>query len=273
MQHNENIGNVGGSDFVNCSIFRADNTDSFKANIKKCYENNTFFWVDTIFIVGETVDGAEAQVYDDWKDRLEQCVEIIKSTGMYNYFLGWYMDEPGLCGFSREFISELSKYNHDTYGKRFFVTFAVAEIAPETFGFTNDTPMTREYSEYITDASYDLYWDVNTSLDKYEACNTKLHAAVPDNCRIWYIPWQYALNSMTKDEAQQLESKRIDHTNKMYEFLKAEQNPGGLMCFLFNGSVNVFYGIEEMVSDGKWLDLFALDKQIGKEICSGAFRK
>ena len=200
---------------------------------------------------------------------MADVVQKIKSVGAWNYFLGWYMDEPLLNKFSAQDVYMFTKHNHDTYQKRYFICFAVEAVAPSAYsdGSTRGH-ITKETSKYITDAGYDMYWEYDVWGNKYLTANKEMHSRLADDCNIWYIPWAYASNQSTKTAVNTNEKTYITHLNAMYEFLKREEHPGGLMTFTFEGEKLNFYGIKEMVSEGYWLNLYIRLTKIGKEICS-----
>ena len=177
------------------------------------------------------------------------------------------MDEPLLNRFSVKNIYDFSKYNHDTFGKRYFICFSVEGIVPSEYndGVTNGH-MTKHYSTYITDAAYDMYWDFETYKDKYERINEKMKIELPDACRIWYIPWAYTTADKSMPDVRLMENQLLAHLNGMKEFLDGEKHKGGLMTFCWKGEHLGFYGMKEVTEQGYWQNFFDRFKQIGREI-------
>ncbi len=261
-------------DYVNCALLGPGNQAEFKMELEKSVEEGNYFWVYTTFLQGGVRNGSMTLVMM-WEKHMERIVKQIKEADAYDLFLGWYMDEPLLNKFTPEQVYEVSKYNAETYGKRYFICFAVEGFAPHVYsdGIVKKH-MTREFSTYITDAAYDMYWEYGPNRNTYEKINEALHEAMPEDCRIWYVPWTYVrADNKTAKQADKYELRLIAHLNAMYEFLKAEENPGGLVSFLWQGKGFGYWGVDEMVAEGYWLKLHKRLEEIGTEIVSGALNK
>lgn len=262
---------VEGSDYVNCVILSAYAEDNLPGQIRLAIKNGNAFWINTQFlergIKKDKWGRRYMQIAEDWQSEMDRVVEIVREEHAYNHFLGFYMDEPLLNRFSVKNIYDFSKYNHDTYGKRYFVCFAVEGIVPSEYndGVTNGH-MTKQYSTYITDAAYDMYWDFETYKEKYERINTKMKTELPDDCRIWYVPWTFATSYTSADEVDLMEAQRIAHLNGMKDFLDKEEYKGGLMSFCWNGEILGFLGMKEATEKGHWQTLFERFKEIGREL-------
>ena len=83
---------------------------------------------------------------------------------------------------------------------------------------------------YTTDAGYDMYWDVRgDGILHFEKVAASLKTRFGrDDFKVWYVPciMNYWGN---KDEAYALA-----HTEAMYDFLKKEKHPGGLLCYAYD---------------------------------------
>ncbi len=264
---------VEATDYVNCVILSAVNVEGFRADVERNVAYGNVFWVNTQFLECRVMDGVMI-IPDDWQKKMDDVVALLKEWGAYERFLGWYMDEPLLNRFTPEQVHRFSRYNHEKFGKRYFICFAVEEFAPEEYsdGIVKKH-MTREFSPYITDGAYDMYWDFAPNRGKYERINNRLRENLPDDCRIWYVPWTYLNSNKTYEEAQTYEERLLEHLEAMYTFLKAEKNPGGLMSFLWHGEILGFYGVEEVTAAGYWKKLHCRLEEIGNEIVSGAWKK
>ena len=51
-----------------------------------------------------TVVAAHAPIrfFDNWKERLNNMMSYLKECGVLSHLLGFYLDEPFLCGFTKE---------------------------------------------------------------------------------------------------------------------------------------------------------------------------
>lgn len=267
------VADLWGSDYINCTIL---GTGDLEMNIQMCMQNGIFFWISMAPLCEAGIDQEtkEMKIKFDWKQNMDKIADRIKMVGAWNYFLGWYMDEPLLNRFSAEDVYMFTEYNHNTFQKRYFICFAVEGIAPEGYsdGMTRGS-MTKETAKYITDCAYDMYWEFDKWEDKYKLINKSMKKRLSDDCKIWYIPWAYGSTDAEGDRNKpnmkamaENEQMYIDHLNGMYNFLKEEKNPGGLFPFLFSGDHLAFYGIEEMVEAGHWTNYFELLKKYGREL-------
>lgn len=266
---------VEGSDYVNCVILSAYPDADLAGQIRLAVKNGNAFWISTQFlergIKKDKWGKRYMEIAENWQSEMDSVVATVRNEGAYNYFLGFYMDEPLLNRFSVKNVYDLSKYNHDTYGKRYFICFAVEGIVPSEYNenVTNGN-MTKKYSTYITDAAYDMYWDFEEYKDKYERINEKMKAELPDDCRIWYIPWGYATTDKSIPAVRLMENQLLAHLEGMKEFLDKEENKGGLMTFCWKGEHLGFYGMKEVTEQGYWQKFFARFKEIGREIAGAS---
>lgn len=266
-----NSEDVEGTDYINCVILSAYAQDDLAGQIRLAIKNGNAFWINTQFLERGIVKDKWGKRYmaiaEDWQSEMDKVVATVREEGAFNYFLGFYMDEPLLNRFSVKNIYDFSKYNHDTFGKRYFICFAVEGIVPSEYndGVTNGH-MTKQYSTYITDAAYDMYWDFETYKDKYERINEKMKLELPDACRIWYIPWAYTTADKSMPAVRLMENQLLAHLNGMKEFLDGEEHKGGLMTFCWKGEHLGFYGMKEITEQGYWQNFFDRFKQIGREI-------
>ncbi len=239
--------------------------------LKLIAENNSKVWVN--------VYKYYKMICDDkigWEDSFDKMAKDLKDTGCWDSVLGWYLDEP----LEHEAILTLSKYAYEKYKKRFFICYFAASMAPEysVLGSYDKEGISERTTEYITDIAYDLYWDVTTHRDVYEYVNRSMHKRLgKNNPKIWYIPylavWGKDLEE-TVENQQNTNLIQLAHLELMYEFLKQEENPGGLMCYAYNVDDTSFedqYGWKEAnkLSEGIFDTLFRRSVEIGREICTG----
>lgn len=266
------VEDVEGSDYINFVFVSAFNDTDFSMQVEQAVENGNCFWINTQFLetgIKENEEGVrEMGIREDWQARMNALADIIREEKAWNYFLGFYMDEPLLNRFSAEQVYALSKYNHDTFGKRYFVCFSVEGIVPSEYSdHVANGRMTKEHSVYITDAGYDMYWDYDEWSEKYKSINKKMKLELPDDCKIWYVPWAFSYADKSAEDVAKLEPAITKHLNAMYQFLEEEEHKGGLVTFCWRGSVLGFYGMEEMLANGAWQSYFGRFKDIGRTLC------
>ena len=174
---------------------------------------------------------APIRFFDDWKERLYKMMSYLDEKVGLSSLLGFYLDEPFLCGFSKENYISLTRYLRETWPQhRMLVVFAVNAVEPEVWSNGNDCVLDPETVAYTTDAGFDMYWDVrNGGIENYEKIAASLKNRFGrDDFKVWYVPcvMNYCGN---KDEAYALA-----HTEAMYDFLKREKNPGGMLCYAYD---------------------------------------
>lgn len=193
----------------------------------------------------------------DWQKRFDKIVDICKKSGAYNALAGWYIDEP-FCfktgktasGYEipngsitpRDFIT-ISKYNHDKIGKRFFaimggVTYCLVNrsgLSPGDFATRNrwidpfylDTPqITPEMTKYVTDTGINNYDDEGFYDSYYNDLKIAMGSSW-DRAKIWHVPGTMKFRASPKEN-------RVIHLNKLYDMLKREKNPGGLLGYYWS---------------------------------------
>ncbi len=253
------------SDYANVFIYSGDYA------LKLIAKNNSKVWVN--------VHKYYKMICDDkigWKDAFDKMADDLKDTGCWDSVLGWYLDEP----IDHEAILTLSKYAYEKYKKRFFICYFAASMAPEyqVLGSYDTVGISERTTKYITDIAYDLYWDVTSEREVYEYVNRSMHKRLgKNNPKIWYIPyiavWGKDLED-TLENQQNTNLIQLAHLELMYEFLKQEKNPGGIMCYAYNIDNTSFedqYGWKEAnkLSQGVFDTLFRRSVEIGREICTG----
>ena len=174
---------------------------------------------------------APIRFFDDWRERLNRIMAYLEAEAGLDSLLGFYLDEPFLCGFSKQDYLSLTRYLMQTWPqKRMLVVFAVNAVEPKVWSSGNDCVLDPETAAYTTDAGFDMYWDVRDGgIAGYETVAAALKERFcREDFRVWYVPsiMNYCGN---KDEAY-----AIAHTEAMYAFLKREKHPGGMLCYAYD---------------------------------------
>ena len=207
--------------------------------------------------------------FDNWKERLYEAMAYFFERGVCESLLGFYLDEPFLCGFTKEDYISLTRYLRQTWPQhRMLTIFAVNAIAPDVWSSGSDRVLDPETLAYTTDAGYDMYWDVRgDGILHFEKVAASLKTRFGrDDFKVWYVPciMNYWGN---KDEAYALA-----HTEAMYDFLKKEKHPGGLLCYAYDildhdGEIGNI-GFHEMrdAAENPWHKLETRLIEIGKEM-------
>lgn len=221
------------------------------------------------FTFGETVT-----LNPNWEQKLEVLVDRLKEEGLYDSLAGFYFDEPLLCGATKEMVKEVTRKLREGWpDMRVMIIFATNAIAPEVWSNNGkDQVLDPDCTQYITDAGYDMYWDVRETgvekgIDKFETVNRRLKERLGrDDVKIWYVPCVMSYHSTSDEEYA------IAHTEAMYDFLKNEKNQGGLMCYAYDihdrdGEINnIGFDILRTKADSPWVSLEKRLIEIGKEI-------
>ena len=258
--------NLAQSDYVNTMF--CDST-KFLAELK---DYNVKVWCGVHDIYTKVVNNTAG-----WKDNFDQRYQEIKDSGHEDAVLGWYIDEPD----NMPAVKELSRYAQK-YGKRFFICFTVMATNGEVYGGYQgpEHTISKDTMQYLTDIAVDHYWDVDEGNNKvgYEKLYKSLHNAMPDDCKVWYIPNTFAgwgIVDKSSTEIQAEAKKRIRHIQYMYECLKAEpvENRGGILFFSydFNSSAEKLYGLWNIndKTNGAWNNVMNEAIRVGREICTG----
>jgi len=169
--------------------------------------------------------------FDNWQERLNDMMSYFDERGVLPHILGFYLDEPFLCGFTKEDYVALTQYLHESWPEhRMLSIFAVNAVEPEVWSSGNDCVLDPETAMYTTDAGFDMYWDVRDGgIAHYEKVVASLKKRFGrDDFNVWYVPctMNYFGN---KDE-----DYALAHTEAMYDFLKREKNPGGILCYAYD---------------------------------------
>jgi len=193
----------------------------------------------------------------NWQAKFDKIVENCKNSGAYDALAGWYVDEP-FCfktgktasGYEipngsitpRDFLT-ISKYNSEKIGKRFFaimggVTFCLVNrsgLSSSEFANRNrwidpfyfDTPqITPEMTKYVTDTGINNYDDEGYYDSYYDDLRLAMGSSW-DNAKIWHIPGTMKFRNSPMEN-------RVTHLNKLYDMLKKEKNPGGLLGYYWS---------------------------------------
>ena len=251
-------------DYVNTIIA---NADAYTLNF--CKENNTRVWASVHPIYNKIANGVVG-----WEADFDKMVETAKASGAYDALLGWYLDEP----VDQEAVKTLSKYAKEHYGKRFFVCYTVSTVAPQIYTDGIRKPVTKDQAQYLTDIAFDMYWGDRA---RFQAVLDSMKARVDrDDVYIWFVPGCYGNKELASDAAAAAKELDgwIDQLHMLYDMLKAEKKPGGLMCFAYNfnpdASVENLYGLKQINegTGGAWNKLLAEQIKIGREICTGKMK-
>ncbi len=248
-------------DYVNTIIADAD---AYTLNF--CKQNNTRVWASVHLIYDKIANGVTG-----WEADFDKMVETAKASGAYDALLGWYLDEP----VDQEAVKTLSKYAKEHYDKRFFVCYTVSTVAPQIYSDGIREPVTKDQAQYLTDIAFDMYWGDQA---RFQAVLDSMKERVDrDDVYIWFIPGCYGNKDLASDPAAAAAELDgwIEQLHMLYDMLKAEKKPGGLMCFAYDfnpdASVENLYGLKQINegTDGAWNELLAEQIKIGREICTG----
>ena len=204
--------------------------------LEKVKELNGMAWLgiaETIFIFAQSDDpryGYKVSQIAGWQDSLADMMDEIRSRDLMDSVLGFYFDEPLLCGVRRNDFRDVTGALRQTYpALRVMAVFAVSAITPEIWT-TGHEPLDPDTARYLTDAGYDMYGAINEgSRATYLRVNADLKKRLGrEDVRIWYVP---AIMNYLGDKDQKY---AIDHLCAMLEFLEGEKNPGGLLCYAYD---------------------------------------
>ena len=206
---------------------------------------------------------------EGWEEELKADMDVFEEKGLMDAILGFYFDEPLLNGLSKEGLRDATKWMRENYPElRTMACFAINCISPYVWSTGDDQLLDPDTTQYLTDAAYDMYWQINPDnefLYKKIASNLKERFGRTD-MRIWYVPCIMCGGGKGK------ESNCIKHLEFMYEMLKNEENPGGLMCYAYDisnrdgdlGNIG-FNEMRDRETD-PWLTLEERLVTIGREI-------
>jgi uncharacterized protein YjdB len=210
----------------------------------------------------------------NWQTIFNQINQTCIDSGAYDALAGWYIDEPFGGVITNQAYIDVTKYNHDNFGKRFFSVFHVSEFDKDTYDDgTNRQEITEANSMYLTDAGYDYYSDFYNDKTLYEHLNADLKThfgANLGNIKIWYVPCTHIYSG------DWTEAKSIENLRGMYEFLKQEVNPGGIMNYTWGvaGDSVVGYGtLQNSSNNPYWSTLKSEVQSMGRRIIGGEFKK
>ncbi len=225
---NKAYGEYAKSDLVNTFLGNLENMNQLMLMLKdaKQYNNQVFGFAHTFFSGNTDSDGIDR----NFKTRMDAYVKTIKDAGYYEQFAGFYFDEP-INSCTEAGMLKLSKYNHDTYGKKFFVMLTPLEFDGITSPSSPKDP-NPAYFTYITDTGFSDYGNMQDRIDEYQAKVDRMHSYVDasgSNARIWHVGCteRFALK-MNEDDI-------IYHTMVMMDFLSREKNPGGFLGYTYSG--------------------------------------
>jgi len=177
---------------------------------------------------GEGEFNPVTKLADDYKQKTDEMIALLKRKGYYEKVAGFYLDEPLLWNVTNDMLEQLTGYYRTVAApdKRFFVVFSVAGVAPWFWTINDVKPITPESSRYITDMAFDMYHKWSTD---YEVITREMleRAGNRDDLKVWFIP-------CTMDyRGDKTEEHCLEHLDECYNLLKKMKNPGGLMCFTY----------------------------------------
>ena len=244
---------------------------------KKCYlyfAHMTFISAISagIIDVGESVQqGPRTVKREGWKERLQELYDWLSKEEYYASVEGFYIDEPFLCGIcGKDFEEVTGEISRIFKNKRIFCCFSIAGVAPDIWTLDGIEQVNETTGQYITDAAFDMYHPFDEKY-AYITSEMKRRLGNRDNLRIWHIPC--VMNYRGDKEEQHA----VDHINGLYDLLKTEKNPGGLMCYTYFASVGETEAIGNIPleqlrgrgeKDKNWKLLWNTIVSIGKEICN-----
>lgn len=255
------------TDYVNVMLC-GSTTDEVTYALQLAKKNNCKIWINihsALFTSPTILSGV-------WQKRFDEVDTAARNSGAYDYLLGYYLDEPLLTGISHEDLIAVTKYQKQQFGKRFFVCFAASGISTDiwTPPAQASPPITKEAAQYITDVAFDIYWNFKEYKSTYDKAIADMKARIGrDDVYVWYVPC--VMNGSGKFS----EPLAIEHLQGMYDYLKKEKKPGGLMCYTLrtsNGDGLGNIGLDEM-EDNPWNKLRKECQRIGREITSGKLDK
>lgn len=233
-----------------------------------------------IFIPAQPLTaGTGGKLLTNWKENLDDCVKWLKDNKFYDSFAGWYFDEPyGPTGINPAALKEIAKYNADNIKKRFFVMWSTVHIDKSVWcppEHKNTPEVDEEIGKYLTDTGYSYYGDIQVNIGRYLKVRRELEKKLGDefsHIKIWHVPCIFNfLNTFSEDKA-------IRHIRKMYDLLQNEKNPGGLMCYTYNGGdlLEAEQSFRQYTQkDGKayWERLLSETRRIGRLVVSNQIAK
>lgn len=212
------------------------------------------------------------QLVKGWEASLKAMMDTLAAEGLMDTVLGFYFDEPMLCGVTKADFRDVTGCLRKTWPDlRILTIFATNAISPDVWSSGDDHPLDPDTTQYLTDAGYDMYWDVRDGgIEPYKKVNADLKTRLGrEDVRIWYVPCIMSYHG-TSDEAYALA-----HLEAMYRFLQEEKNPGGLLCYAYDiadhdGDVaNIGYRELRDRAENAWTALEQRLQQIGRELING----
>lgn len=177
----ENMENEAAYDYINTWItpMAPYNFNDALAVLRKAkeFDSNQMTWLN----IGETVflyQSSGAQFNSEWQSSLASIMDTIRQEGLMDNVLGFYFDEPMLCGIKKSDFRDATKHLRETYPElRVMAVFAVNTIDLNIWGNDgNDQVLDANTTQYLTDAGYNLYSDVrgSSNLNIYRSLNETL---------------------------------------------------------------------------------------------------
>lgn len=274
------------SDFINVFLV-GDKENGFSENSRKSFEeihkagkkcfvyfyDMTFVYTDgqTYVDVGEEFSqGPRTVIKKDWKENLKSFLNNVKDKDYYECIEGFYIDEPLLCGIRLEDFKTVTGGIREMFpDKRIFCCFSVAGVAPDIWTLEGIPTITEDAGQYLTDVSFDMYHAFD---EKYSYITSEMKRRLGNrkDLRIWQVP------CIMNYRGDKTEDHAVKHLNGLYELLKNENNPGGLMCYTYyvhpgetesigNIGLSDMRGLKQ--GDVNWSTLWSEIVRIGKEVC------
>ena len=251
-------------------------------NLQKAAENGTKVWVNIQSVYEALINIGSWGAGDLWIDWFNQIESRIVGSGYASACLGFYLDEPN----AMQTLKQVSKYNTDNFGRRFFVNFRTNEVSPS--GSRNENShITVNNTQYLTDVSFNMYADFSTTSNKNTFNNHRNNIktyCTNENVKYWYTPETKGVKTWSNPQASAVSTRAarcITSLNFMYEKLQedyAQGKAGGLMCFTYDftgGSGDDSYGLKlvnENLSNA-FSGVLAKAQEIGYDICQGTIIK
>lgn len=271
------------SDFVNVFLVgdkeccAAEETikslEMIHAKGKQCF----LYFADVIFTgnTGEIIDVYEgmkekprSMLKKGWRERLENLYSWIRKKDYYDCVEGFYFDEPFLCGVRPQDFYEVTKALHDIFGKRIFCCFSVAGVAPDIWTLDGIPQIDEESGKYLTDIAFDMYHPFD---EKYAYITKEMKRRIGrDDVTVWHIP------STMNYWGNKTEEQALAHLNGLYELLKEEKHPGGLMGYSYFiypeetaqiGNIGLERLRGKYEGDADWKKFWNRMVEIGRELC------
>ena len=217
--------------------------------------------VPGLFSGGQITVPNSATLREDYKEKIDEYTNSIRSYLEDGTILGFYFDEPAWNGISEEDFRKVTKYLREKWPNvRTMQAMTSYDIGVGKFeGFPEANP---SYNEYVTDVMYDNYADWNDKTRKQYL--ELLKSKATNNQAIWGIPKGFADNP---EQPGQI----IESLKGIYREALSEPRYAGILSFSwcdgFEGDWS--YGMQSFLledSDFFSREVLEVYTDIGREV-------